>query len=724
MQRHIMPFRIALIALALVAGSVFMHPHRAAAAPVFSLSGGLTFIATQNSGIDPVAQTVTIANSGNGTLNWQASTAVNWLTLSASSGTAPSTLSVQARNTLAVGTYTTTIDFVSADDPNIKGSVPVSFTVNATNVLSVSKTSFTFKVVQGKQATQYLVVQSGAPAGWTGTVTSTPSWLSITPTTDTVYNDPQNHTVSVRVDANNLLIQSYTGSITISSAGATPSSITIPVTLRVTPPPVLDAAPRPLTVSVDQGNTASPSFTVNNNGASETDLTWSIAQPRDASNTLLPWLALSLTGSCNGPFPDLNGTTSGGRTSTVTVCVDTTPAAPAPKLTPGTYSATVTVSAPDANPTSVTVPITVTVNVDTTPPKVVPGSVFFGHYDLSTTPVSQITVAPSATCGNTPSYNVEISWTSTEFGDTRFKWGEQLDASGVPLYERGTILKTEGLDTINNVGGTLYHQVVLTNMNYIFPGHTYYFALASEDRYGNPTNWSAPGIWADHDQNNTSLYSSFSISHSCDIAAPTNVTLQLPGAPGTLFGTITVIMSAQDESLIKTFTLNVTNNATTTTAATYDVAPGSCTSNGDSYSCSVTATLNTHNVPDGSDTFVLQATDPMNQTSSSQPVTVMISNAVPSVTNIVAAPTQVSGDWQTVITWTTDTMSDSQVQYGMEEDDGTFKGYTSVKSGDDSGSTYTLNHSITLLGLLPGRVYHYMITSCPQGISDADRCGH
>jgi uncharacterized protein (TIGR03437 family) len=59
----------------------------------------------------PAAQTVSITNTGGGTLSWTASTSGEyWLTLSPASGTAPSTLSVSINPAnLAAGTYTATV---------------------------------------------------------------------------------------------------------------------------------------------------------------------------------------------------------------------------------------------------------------------------------------------------------------------------------------------------------------------------------------------------------------------------------------------------------------------------------------------------------------------------------------------------------------------------------------------------------------------------------------
>ena len=687
----------------------------------------LDFFATQ-SGADPAQQGVAVFGV-NGLLQWEVSTPVNWITFSATSGSTPTAVMVRVSNTLPVGTYSAKVNFIATNYAGVTGSVNVNFTVTATDVLSVSKTAYNFKAVQGHTAQdQYLTVQSGAAAGWTGTVNtgSAPAWLSITPTSGTVYNDPANP-VHIQVNAADLGIASYTGTITVASTGAVPSSVVITVNLSVTPPPIMDTSPRPLNVSVTEGKTARSMLEISNRGASETELDWSITQPTE------PWIKLSITGDCGGPFPSpISGFAAGGRTSVVTACITTVPAG-SPQLVPGTYTTTLTVLAPGAEllggAATDVVPVNLTVTTDTTPPTVVTGSIFFGHFDTTTTPVTQYAVLPSASCTTTPpTFNVEISWTSDEYGDTRLKWGEQLDADGHPLYERGTVLKPEGLDTGAHTGGTLYHTVSLSNMNYVYGGHTYYYAIASQDRYGNPVDWNATGVWTDHDQSNAALYLNFKIGSTCDESAPTNVNLQLPTGGTALFGTVTVVMSAQDESLITRFELLKKNETgPDTVLQNFSVPPASCTSTGNSYSCLITVLFDTKLItPDGTWFLVARAYDAVGLTGLSPEVAITVSNATPMVSAVTALPTDLGGgQWQTVITWDTDEPSDSSIQYGMEDDDGTFKGYTYVQSGDDTGSTtVTSGHRVTLSGLLAGRVYHYMITSCPTGVSDPERCGH
>src|SRR5205085_1902524 len=81
-----------------------------------SSTGALGFSGTAG-GSDPAAQSVTISNTGGGTLNWTASKTQPWLTLSAPSGIAPAHLSVATLIAgLTAGTYTST------SSPNTRGS--------------------------------------------------------------------------------------------------------------------------------------------------------------------------------------------------------------------------------------------------------------------------------------------------------------------------------------------------------------------------------------------------------------------------------------------------------------------------------------------------------------------------------------------------------------------------------------------------------------------------
>lgn len=90
----------------------------------------LSFTATAG-GANPANQSISITNTGGGTLNWTASDNATWLTLSPTSGTAPSTLTASVNiSGLAAGTYNGTITITATGATNSPLSVPVTLTVN------------------------------------------------------------------------------------------------------------------------------------------------------------------------------------------------------------------------------------------------------------------------------------------------------------------------------------------------------------------------------------------------------------------------------------------------------------------------------------------------------------------------------------------------------------------------------------------------------------------
>ena len=89
----------------------------------------LVFQAYQNQG-NPASQTVSIANSGGGQLNWTATSSVPWLTITPASGSAPGAIQVAANTAgLGVGTFTGTVTITSAQANNSPIKVPVSLTI-------------------------------------------------------------------------------------------------------------------------------------------------------------------------------------------------------------------------------------------------------------------------------------------------------------------------------------------------------------------------------------------------------------------------------------------------------------------------------------------------------------------------------------------------------------------------------------------------------------------
>ncbi|HEY6340933.1 MAG TPA: IPT/TIG domain-containing protein [Bryobacteraceae bacterium] len=81
----------------------------------------------------PAAQTVSISNTGGGTLTWTASTTAYWIALTPASGTAPGTLSVSMNPAnLAAGTYTGTVQITAAGATGSPASVTLTLVVQGT----------------------------------------------------------------------------------------------------------------------------------------------------------------------------------------------------------------------------------------------------------------------------------------------------------------------------------------------------------------------------------------------------------------------------------------------------------------------------------------------------------------------------------------------------------------------------------------------------------------
>jgi hypothetical protein len=89
----------------------------------------LSFTAFQNQG-NPATQTLSLTNAGGGSLNWSATSSVPWLTVSPTSGAAPSTLTVAVNTTgLGIGTFSGTITLTSSQAKNSPQTVPVTLTI-------------------------------------------------------------------------------------------------------------------------------------------------------------------------------------------------------------------------------------------------------------------------------------------------------------------------------------------------------------------------------------------------------------------------------------------------------------------------------------------------------------------------------------------------------------------------------------------------------------------
>jgi hypothetical protein len=207
--------------------------------PILSVSPGtLSFTGVQG-GANPASANMNITNTGGGSLTYSIGSDASWLTAAPASGAAPQTVQVSANTAgLVANTYTGHLTVTAAGAQGSPATVTVTLTV--TNppppqpVLSVSPLSVTFNATQG----------GANPAGTTASVTNTGSgtlsftaasdaaWLGVSPASGSA-------PASLQLTANisGLATGTFTGHITVTSAGSQGSPATITVTLNVNPAP-------------------------------------------------------------------------------------------------------------------------------------------------------------------------------------------------------------------------------------------------------------------------------------------------------------------------------------------------------------------------------------------------------------------------------------------------------------------------------------------------------
>jgi len=185
---------------------------------------------------NPAAKTLSVSNTGGGTLSFTASDDAAWLSVSPGTGTAPRDLSVSVGTSgLAAGTYNATVRVESAGVAGSPKLIPVTLTLDPPQppALSVTPASLAFTVTEGGAAppAQSLAVANTGGGTLSFTTSDDASWLAAAPAAGTA---PAS--VSVSVNPAGLTRGTYSGNVRVEGSGATGSPKTVPVTLTVTPP--------------------------------------------------------------------------------------------------------------------------------------------------------------------------------------------------------------------------------------------------------------------------------------------------------------------------------------------------------------------------------------------------------------------------------------------------------------------------------------------------------
>lgn len=316
-------------------------------------------------GVNPAAQTFTIgvvgACTGSVTITPTAtmSSGTGWLAVSpasvpvASNGTATITVTVTSA-ALAAGSYSGSISLAAINSAGvaIAGSpqtVGVTLTVAAPPALSVAPASLTFNITPGP-ATQNITITNsgGSPLNWSATLASgAPAYVTITTPASGTLAAGASATLTISVNTTGLASGTTASTSVIISAvnAATGTAVagspaTVPISITVTapppPPPAMTLSATALNFTTTAGtNPAAQTITITNTGGGT--LTWTAGTPS------LPWLTVT---------PSSGSDTAGG-TSTLSFSINVT------GLVAGTYTATVTITAPGGISQTVTVTLKV-----------------------------------------------------------------------------------------------------------------------------------------------------------------------------------------------------------------------------------------------------------------------------------------------------------------------------------------------------------------------------
>ena len=207
-----------------------------------NVPGQLSFSFTPSTN-NPPPQAVLIQNGGPGTLNWTATRNTadggNWLTVSPTSGTAPSTISVGVVTAnlpgggLIAGTYIGQVSLQAA-----AGNVTVPVTVYVDDPVFVQLIPVTFSTTVGVNPPSQMVTVSSTSPSITFDASATNgkggTWLSISPQGNACCTTPRVITVSVNVAS--LGVGTYVGQMTFTQSTSHDKATTVPVILTIGSP--------------------------------------------------------------------------------------------------------------------------------------------------------------------------------------------------------------------------------------------------------------------------------------------------------------------------------------------------------------------------------------------------------------------------------------------------------------------------------------------------------
>jgi hypothetical protein len=375
------------------------------APPTLSVSAAVLGFEQVIGEADPAAQTVTISNAGDGTIDnvvvapvqYGAGEPSGWLTATADGGTAPVTVTLKASGAGLRGTYTAVVPFIADGVANSPQHTAVTFRVRGPAAIAVSRTTVPMSGLPGATLTETVAVTNSGDLPLTGLSASVTygagqpqGWL-----TASLGSTRAPATLTLIANTTALAAGSYSATVRLSStvAGVAPVNITVPLT--VSPGPAIQLSSSTVAVSATYAiNPAQRSVTVQNSGGGTLSgltlgaVTYGAGQPTG-------WLSRSLS------------TTTAPATITLTFATAS--------LASGSYSATLPVQSAVADNS----PVNLTVNLTVGPPpsiSVNPGSVSFAAWGGAALPASQAVQITNTGGGSLSGLSTSISYTSGSSG--------------------------------------------------------------------------------------------------------------------------------------------------------------------------------------------------------------------------------------------------------------------------------------------------------------------
>jgi uncharacterized protein (TIGR03437 family) len=300
-----------------------------------SLGFGYANVAAGQSGPQ---QTLSLGSTDNSSVSFSVAPSTFWLGVSGGTTTPQTITAFYQTAGLSPGSYGASLTITSAAIPEGSFSIPVTLIINPNITVSVSPSSLDFSMGQGGTvpASKNLTLSNsgGTPTPtYTASISSScSSLLSVSPTSGLASG-----TLTVSVLSNTASVGTYNCQVILSYSGASTQGTSIPVTLTITSPRTLNVPSTPLTFNYQLTQSQPASQTIR-----LTDTGGAVQFTVGTTSTPSGWLSTD--------------TTTGNTPKDVVVTVNTA------GLSVGTYSGTITISAPGvlANPVAISVTLNVT----------------------------------------------------------------------------------------------------------------------------------------------------------------------------------------------------------------------------------------------------------------------------------------------------------------------------------------------------------------------------